>query len=83
MPGNTRKSKWNKPGGARTSGDMKDAATIEEAAETINRINARTKREKADANAVTKAERDKAKITLPSPESMAKLLKDIKDETEK
>jgi len=45
--------------------------------------NARTKQEKQEDEAVTKAARDKAKITLPSPESMAKLLKDIKDETEK
>jgi len=45
--------------------------------------NARTKQEKQEDEAVTKAARDEAKITLPSPESMAKLLKDIKEENEK
>jgi len=41
----------------------------------------REKKEEVDA--LTKMVRDKAKVTLPSQESLAKLLKEIKDETEK
>jgi hypothetical protein len=72
MSGNTKKYAINKPGGACSGGNMRDAVDLETAVMGVNIINKRVRRERHEAT-VAKA---KANITLPTLESLAKLLKD-------
>jgi hypothetical protein len=72
MSGNMRKNAVNKPGGAATSGDMRDAIDLETTVLAVKLINRRVRRERREA----KVARAKASITLPTLESLAKLLKD-------
>jgi hypothetical protein len=72
MVGNMRKYTVNKPGGANTAGNMRDAVDLETAVMGVNIINKRIRHERQEA----KAAKAKANITLPTLESLAKLLKD-------
>lgn len=60
MSGNNKKFDRNKPGGAASVGNMRDAVDIETACFAMNLINRRIKREKEKARAAKRT-----KVTLP------------------
>lgn len=63
-----------KPGSLGGRSNVRDARDIEEAARVMNQINARAKREAREKRAAEKKARDKAKITLPSIETLNKFM---------
>lgn len=69
--GNNSKLGRNKPGGANSGGNMKDAVDLETAAWAMNQIKYRAKRERHAANLARRA-----KVTLPELGILKKPIED-------
>lgn len=85
MTGNPRKGGfWNKPGtvsrqagrGGSSSADYQDACTLEETVAAARRIKARSQRDDHEYRTAKRAATERAKITLPSLQSLTKLMKE-------